>query len=69
MTIFEGEEVHNKDNVIKVGPNSQFTIIKTHLPNMYQRGLELASQDSDTRTLTTMLLSWYMFGFFEGEAV
>ena len=36
MTRFEGEEVHNKDNGIKVGPDGQFTIIQTHLPNMYQ---------------------------------
>ncbi len=53
----EGEEVHNKDNGIKVGPNGRFTIIQTHLPNMYQRGLEPASQDCDTRTLTTTQLS------------
>ena len=45
------------DNSIKVGPDGQFTIIQTHLPNMYQWGLELASHDCDTRTLTTMLLS------------
>ena len=57
MTRFEGEEVHNKDNGIKVGPDGQFTIIQTHLPNMYQQGLEPASQDCDTRTLTTTLLS------------
>ena len=55
---FKGEEIHNKmENGIKVGPDGQFTIIQTHLPNMYQRGLELASQDCDTRTLTTTLLS------------
>ena len=57
MTRFEGEEVHNKDNGIKVGPDGRFTIIQTHLPNMYQQGLEPASQDCDTRTLTTTLLS------------
>ena len=58
MTRFKGEEIHNKmENGIKVGPNGQFTIIQTHLPNMYQQGLEPASQDCDTRTLTTMLLS------------
>ena len=57
MTRFEGEKAHNKDKGIKVGPDGQFTIIQTHLPNMYQRGLEPASQDCDTRTLTTTLLS------------
>ena len=61
MTRFEVEEVHNKDKGIKVGPVGQFTIIQTHLPNMYQWGLEPASQDCDTRTLTTMLLSLIPF--------
>ena len=45
------------ENGIKVGPNGQFTIIQTHLPNMYQRGFKPASQDYDTRTLTTTLRS------------
>ena len=45
------------ENGIKVGPDGQFTIIQTHLPNMYQRGLKPALQDCDTRTLTTTLLS------------
>ena len=27
MTRFEGEEVHDKDNGIKVGPDGQFIII------------------------------------------
>ena len=45
------------ENGIKVGPNGQFTTLWTHLPNMYQWGLEPASQDCDTRTLTTTLLS------------
>ena len=44
MTRFEGEEVHNKDNGIKVGHDGQFTIIQTHLPNMYQQRLELEHQ-------------------------
>ena len=58
MTRFKGEEIHNKmENGIKVGPNGQFTTLQTHLPNMYQRGLEPASQDCDTRTLTITLLS------------
>ena len=57
MTRFKGEEIHNKmENGIKVGPNGQFKIIQTHLPNIYQWGLEPASQDCDTKTLTTTLL-------------
>ena len=45
MTRFKGEEIHNKmENGIKVGPNGQFTTLQTHLPNMYQPGLEPASQ-------------------------
>ena len=40
MTRDEGEEIHNKmENGIKVGPDGQFTIIQTHLTNMYQQGL------------------------------
>ena len=32
MTRFKGEEIHNKmENGIKVGPDSHFTIIQTHL--------------------------------------
>ena len=58
MTRFKGEEIHTEMEIgIKVGPNGQFTTLRTHLPNMYQPGLEPASQDSDTRTLTTILLS------------
>ena len=37
------------ENGIKVGPDGQFTIIQTHLPNMYQWGLEPASQDLDIK--------------------
>ena len=58
MTRFKGEEIHNEmEEGIRVGPNGQFTTIRTHLPNMYQWGLELASQYCDMRTLTTTLLS------------
>ena len=47
---FKGEEIHNKmENGIKVGPDRQFTIIQTHLPNMYQRGLKpLGSSPAST---------------------
>ena len=63
MTRFEGEEVHNKDNGIKVGPDGQFTIIQTHLPNMHQRGLEPAFQDCDTiYTIILIVNLLYMIG-------
>ena len=57
------------ENGIKVGPDGQFTIIQTHLPNMYQRGLKPASQDCDTRILTTMLLSYTKGTYLEGEYI